>query len=280
MPPHFTTLPREIRDAILELCLVVEGPINPYPAYYADNNPFANATFKPDISLLAVSKTISAEAAEVFYGKNVWVIEWVLRDEESEADEEPEFCGMYGPMDEFWYIHRKQIYHVSLFLDVEDLSPESLNVARRLAYEKFPKESSAKARREAAHNYRGLLLKNICQWKIGMCQQIGAKSVAIDIENLFCNDACCRRKAIWRCCFNQLRDWARMIEEVRANEGGPAFPRGWGPEVTLVGFLSMDDMTAARQVWERQWGPLNHYMNGNQICLEGFFLPREAKPVD
>lgn len=71
MPPHFTRLPREINDAILELCLVVEGPINPYPTKNEDQNPFEKAVCKPDVALLKVNKGINAEASESLYGGNL-----------------------------------------------------------------------------------------------------------------------------------------------------------------------------------------------------------------
>ena len=59
-----------------------------------------------------------------------------------------------------------------------------------------------------------------------------------------------------------------------------ALPGDWYPEITLVGFLSIAEMTTARRIWEGQWGPLNHSMSGDEICLKGFFLLTEAKPVE
>ena len=80
MPPHFNGLPQEIRDAILELCLVVEGPINPYPTYYEDRNPFEKTDHQPDVALLKVNKQIKAEASKTLYGSNLWKLNWRFED--------------------------------------------------------------------------------------------------------------------------------------------------------------------------------------------------------
>lgn len=278
MPPYFTNLPQEIRDKILELCLVVEGPINAHPTDYEDGNPFENCSRKPDISLLGVSKAISAEAAETFYGKNTWVLNW------STEDEEPKARSSKVPSDKIWHIHREQIRHVCFSFDIQDLNPETLVVATRMAYDTHPEESSAMTRRKTAHFYRLIFLKIICGWKLNMCRHIGVESVTINIENLFCSDGCCRIEAIRRCCFDPLLKWGRMIEEARVNKDTPALPGGWHPKITLGGFLNVADITAAmvaaHVVWGRPWEPLNHCMNGDQICLDNFFLPREAKSAE
>lgn len=72
-------LPCETRDQILELCLVVDGPINPDPAYYEIKDPFAKTHRRPDVALLKVNKTINAEATQIFYGKNIFNLNLQLR---------------------------------------------------------------------------------------------------------------------------------------------------------------------------------------------------------
>ena len=122
MPPHFTGLPREIRDAILELCLVVEGPINPYPTYYEDPNPFEKANRKPDVALLKVNKKINAEAAETLYGGNLWKLTWRLEDYPRilEATMGADFFDIVDQAspNKIWEIHRADIRHITLDLDI------------------------------------------------------------------------------------------------------------------------------------------------------------------
>ncbi|CAD6588381.1 MAG: hypothetical protein ASARMPRED_003542 [Alectoria sarmentosa] len=273
MPPHFTTLPREIRDMILDLCLVV-GTITPYPANNEHRDPFKNAASRPVVSLFLVNKMVSAEAVENFYGKNIWVISWSWGHEHLLARD------AQIPTDKIWHVHRERIRHVSLSFDLQDLPPSALVVAAKTAYMLTPEDSSACFRRKLTHDVCVSVLENICRWKIIICQHINVRSVTINIENLFCKDGCCRMNAVRSCCFDPLLYWARRIEEARMKEDILALPGDWYPEITLVGFLSIAEMTTARRIWEGQWGPLNHSMSGDEICLKGFFLLTEAKPVE
>lgn len=75
---HLMKIPREVREAILELCLVIEGEINPYPTLYQDQDPFSDNNRKPDIVLLTFHKVINTEASKIFNGKNVWLLTWRL----------------------------------------------------------------------------------------------------------------------------------------------------------------------------------------------------------
>lgn len=65
-------MPREIRYQILELCLLVEGTINPYPALHEDKNQFAKCNRKPDVALLKVNKVLNFEATRIIYSMNTW----------------------------------------------------------------------------------------------------------------------------------------------------------------------------------------------------------------
>ena len=71
----FTDLPPEIRDMIYTLCLVEDREIFPYEERY---DPVKATTVMPRTSLLQallhVSKSVSAEAASIFYSKNTWRI--------------------------------------------------------------------------------------------------------------------------------------------------------------------------------------------------------------
>ncbi|OBT77924.1 hypothetical protein VF21_04311 [Pseudogymnoascus sp. 05NY08] len=59
MPANFFTLPRELRDKIYELCLLLEDPIEPYPG--------SSRRRELSPSLLGVNKAINREARLVLY---------------------------------------------------------------------------------------------------------------------------------------------------------------------------------------------------------------------
>ena len=215
MSPHFTTLPREIRDAILEMCLVV-GTINPYPW----RNWKCESTRKPDMSLLAVNKAINAEASEIFYGKNVWVINWCSND----AD--PGGWVHQATMDKIWHIRHDQIRHVRISLCL-------LEICYR--YSKF------------CQRYR---VVEACQWKLNICRELGFKSVTIDITGCTFDTPSSRSDLIKRCCLKPLLKWVRSDEETRLAEPSQVLVRRY-PNI-IVTSNHLDDILVVRQGWEEK----------------------------
>ena len=69
---RFLDLPREIRHTVCEHCLVVSYELNPHPTKYERKEMHRSHSQKPDTALLETNKQVRAEAATVFYGKNVW----------------------------------------------------------------------------------------------------------------------------------------------------------------------------------------------------------------
>ena len=72
-------LPLEIRIMIYEHCLVVNHTVGPRRPKYLKPNSGEEAwkgvePSRPTVSLLAVSKTVGSEAAQVLYGKNKWQV--------------------------------------------------------------------------------------------------------------------------------------------------------------------------------------------------------------
>ena len=263
MPPHFTNLPREIHDAILELCLVV-GVIDPHPLS-EDRDPFFGSTSKPDIALLAVNKKINAEGTEILYGENVWVINRSFR-YEGERERVSQ-----APMDEIWHIHRNQIRHVHMSLDPDEVEVELFNLVTEMAYQKRFK------RMENGDILRESLVTDLCRWKMNICRELGVKSLAIDLPLQLDWKYFPSPEVLWRCCLVPLLDWVRNDEEIRAGEPNPASVRSYPPKITLTGCAEI--MKTFRQGWEEQWGPLNHSVKGDRHCLEGFFQPRDAKTI-
>ena len=251
MPPHLTTLPREIRDAILELCLVV-GTINPQSRGYW--KPFIRSTRKPDISLLAVNKVINAEATEILYGKNVWVINWVFK------DEGPRKWVSQAPKDEIWQIHHDQIRHVIISLDPRGFYPQ---------ISEFEKGGRLSIRKR--------LIVHAHRWQLSICRELGFQPVTIDMTGCFHHTFFTTSEAVRRCGLESLLDWVEDYGEISVGEPNPASVRSY-PKITLTAWS--DALRTKRRVWEELRGPLSHFVNDNWHCLERFFQPRDAKTIE
>ena len=242
--------------SILELCLIV-GKINPYPMCYEDDDPFAAAQRKPDISLLTVNRKLNAEASEIFYSKNAWVINWCYGGDSVIGRET---WSTHIPTDRIWYVHRAEIRDVALSLTVQDLVSQRL-LATHIGYWNGPFESESIERRQHVHKLRSLGLADICRWKINMLKSFGIRSVIINVKDLFCSEGCCRTNAIEFCCLRFLKDWVR---------DGAALPSAWHPEIIISGFHDEADMRAARESWEAQWEELHSFTKDDDVCLGGF----------
>ncbi|KAL8643853.1 MAG: hypothetical protein Q9226_008079 [Calogaya cf. arnoldii] len=120
----FLRLPGELRNQIYELCLVVDGTINPYPAQYQDNLIVPKGQSKPSVALLRVSKLVKAEAQPILYGRNTWL--------------HNQTCTNYGQphgnfkRQPFWdnfkrsRLTRPQIGHVIIAFSFQELNREEL----------------------------------------------------------------------------------------------------------------------------------------------------------
>lgn len=281
MPHRFTGLPQEIRDAILELCLIVDGPINPYPAHYEDRNPFEKTSRKPDVALLKVNKQVSAEASRILYGGNLWKLNWRFEDcpEKIESPEPEDFVKELTAAllrNKIWTTHRAQIRHVALDLDIQDLNAKKLKQSTVQEYERMPRETDSIERGKKIHDNRSFMLTTICCWKLSIILR-PLKSVYIDVRRLFCSNGCCRLGLIQSACFDHLRALAPYFSDGKMVPGrqdrGP-LKRASMPKITVVGLRNQDELTAARGWWEEWHGRQLDYvtdMNGQQIGLTGFF---------
>lgn len=269
MPPHFTGLPREIRDAILELCLVVKGPINPYPTNYEDRNPFEKTERKPDVALLEVNRNINVEASRIFYGGNLWKHNWRSEDY-SKLPETAEFEDIIKhlkslPRVKIWFTHRAQIRHITLDLDVRDQNATVLLHHTECEYERIPSEASSAKRVEAIHQSRDMFLTFSCAFKLCIIRNMQLKSARIN--------GCCRLGLVRDACFHHLQLWASSMKLEPGHR--PAMPN-----ITVVGFRNEDELTAGRGWWEESHGVQLDYvtdMNGQRIGLRGFHETDNAK---
>ena len=291
MPPHFTSLPQEIRDAILELCLIVDGPINPHPTHYEDRNPFEKTSRKPDVALLKVNKKINADASIILYSGNLWKLNynwpsegfWDLRISELGLEGFIEELGAVLLRNKIWITHTIQIRHVALDLDVRDLNIKKLWQSTILEYESMPKETNSVERAKMIHDHRSFILEFMCCWKFSIIRKMPLKSAYIDVRSLFCSNGCCRLGLIQSHCFERLRwcDTYEGMEPGHQNEGPSE--RASMPEITVVGLRNQDELTAARGWWEEWHGRQLDYVtdkDGQQIGLTGFLKSTKESQTD
>lgn len=180
--PGLMNMPREIRYQILELCLLVEGTINPYPALHEDRDQFAKCNQKPDIALLKVNKVLNLEATEIFYEMNTWQLS------SPRPLEDPPF-----EKDLIWKFHSDRISHLRIVMDMYDLPPNTILTAARKAdgnsledYQrtKFIHERCLEAALET------------WEWKTEMMVHIKPLTLEIDMKNMYCPIGCCHGQFI------------------------------------------------------------------------------------
>lgn len=70
----FMKLPRELRNKVYCVCLMVEGHVTPYPEWYChdDSLDYKGDKITSFLPLLRVSRDIRQEASPIFFGKNVF----------------------------------------------------------------------------------------------------------------------------------------------------------------------------------------------------------------
>ena len=211
--PSLTDMPREIRYQILELCLFVEGTINPYPAPHEDKDQFAKCNRKPDIALLKVNKLLNSEATDIFYKNNTWQLSSPL----------PLY---YPPFEEdmIWKFHSGRILHLGIVMDMYDLPPDTI-----LKTAKKADEGSLTG------DYRSTFVHQRCfraalqtwEWKAAVMLEIIPSTLEVDMKNMYCPVGCCRNEFIdlWRgvmrgvvCVSDGPRGYWRSTGQLHASE--------------------------------------------------------------
>lgn len=106
----FEKLPREIRDMIYELCLCVDGAIQPYPEWAETNYKMRIEGPRPEVALLALNKRIRDEALDILFGKN----EWRITAENVNLAEDNASRLEDGEPDTLWHRYGSRIQKVDL----------------------------------------------------------------------------------------------------------------------------------------------------------------------
>ncbi|CAL8574155.1 hypothetical protein XPA_000125 [Xanthoria parietina] len=192
----FLSLPREIRDMIYEICLVVNGEIVPYPAEYEyprykpEHLTEQRRNYmdrKPDVALLQVNKEIREETCPILYGRNLWrmsggtLSHWDCR------------VRTFARFDRVL----RHFKHVISSSDSRDLDHGYFDARRQLRHHKFmsPDEiESTEERMVPLHELRNYDLLQC--WSVKMrlpySTDIDLETVTIDISNSWCAFGCCR----------------------------------------------------------------------------------------
>ena len=108
----FLSLPREIRNMVYELALVVDDVLTPYNEHYALEK--QDLTFRkalPTVALLGVSKLVQLEAVEYLYGWNTWRI----------SSTAPTLFTLAGYTENLWGLRAEYLKHVVTLFDSRDI---------------------------------------------------------------------------------------------------------------------------------------------------------------
>lgn len=221
----FMRLPREIRNMIYKLCLVVHGEIVPYKENYDRDTAQDYTEDKPMIALLAVDKVIRQEAASIFYGKNVWRIT-------SKADDLAKasytlisiaLSGGHEPKT-IWIVHARRFRRVIIYahrLDVNDLDFDVLSSIARSTAAMDLHQRMARAHKR---NFNRMLGSWSTKFSL-ILDMPKLISVTFNVDKLYCLNGCCRVRILREfflhfsdCWEDYLRNGPRneMIKNLRA----------------------------------------------------------------
>ena len=245
-------MPKELRDQILELCLLVDGTINPYPAFYEDKDHFANCNRKPDIALLKANRVLNFEATDIFYSKNTWQLS------SPRPLDFPPF-----KKDLMWNLHRDRIFHLRILMDMRDHPPEIVLEAARKADDRLLKGDQ---RTVFVHDHCSKGAWETWRWKMLMKSYIKPLTLEIDMKHMYCPTGCCRNEFI-DFLGGMMRRILYMNEQMRIH-GRPS--RGLTTGLNVVGLTNGEEDNLIRQIWKQDSqgegnelpidaGPTSHY---------------------
>ncbi|KAI4263544.1 MAG: hypothetical protein L6R42_001313 [Xanthoria sp. 1 TBL-2021] len=196
----FLELPAEIRNEIYEMCLVVDGTINPYPVPYRDNNLIApNGQSKPLVALLRVSKLLNAEARPILYGRNTWLYNQncvAIRQNHAAFARQPFWDHLNSSR-----LAHTPMGHVIMTFSFRDLNQEELRPLyttwARTQHLLRPGGNPQATAMKIAHSEHYRVLYNIWYWKakrfVELVSRLHApKRLTLDFTECYCHGGCCR----------------------------------------------------------------------------------------
>ncbi|CAO1602201.1 MAG: hypothetical protein LQ349_008599 [Xanthoria aureola] len=195
----FLQLPAEIRNQIYELCVVVDGTINPYPAPSYDRPIVTKGQSKPLVALLRVSKLVNAEARPILYGRNTWHLNLNCVD-----------IGQYQAAfmrQTLWEninsprLAHTPIGHVTMMFSFRDLNSEKLRSVytawARTQHLRQPGNNPPTPPMKIAHHHLWQVLCNIWHLKARAFVELvnrpqPPKKLTLDFTECYCQAGCCR----------------------------------------------------------------------------------------
>ena len=176
----FLQLPYELRCMIYELCLVVDYDIVPYPSLYDfhGETEFEEEPMPewPHLNLLGVSKQIRNETVPILYGKNRWRM--------------PTYWGSLYPnafdiAENVFVLNKKHFRNLIVCFEFREIAhTEDVH----LEYVKH-------IQRHISTSYTDTLKNTAAQLReLIPC----LKSLVINLEELICEDGCCRERVLTR----------------------------------------------------------------------------------
>lgn len=220
---------------ILDLCLISEHIVNPYPTTYEDDDPFNYAPSRPNMSLFLVNKMISAEAVEIFYGKNMFEFNW------SHGDP----LSLQGLLDKhastLWGIHGQYIRDVSTSFDVQDFD---WLLAHSIDWHAGQNSTTPIS---VLHDTRLDRLVETCCMKLRFISTLRCDGVVMAVENLFCPHGCCRLEAL-RKAFDE------SLKEIR---GRKSMSEGSKTSLSINGLKTQAEKDLVCQALSRPMGDFN-----------------------
>lgn len=229
-------MPREIRNQILELCLLVDGTINPYPAIYEDKDHFANCNRTPDVALLKVNKVLNFEATDIFYSMNTWQLS-----SPRPLDLQP------FKKDLMWNLHRGRICHLRILMDMRDVPADTILKAARMADDRLLR-GDQRTIFIHDHGLRGALETR--RWKLMMKNYIKPLTLEIDMKHMYCPTGCCRDEFI-DFLGVMIRRLLYMDQQHRLY--GPS--SGPTRDLNVIGLTNGEESNLIRRIWKQASSP-------------------------
>lgn len=246
---------------------MVEGPINPLPAYYESKDPFAEADRKPDVALLKVNKFVNHEATKILYSKNVWRLTWPGGDPHN-------YQRMIdGKQSQIWGIRSQHIRHVITSFDVRDVEPDELLSTSRTVHGPDYSDLDVVAKHRLIHDHCFQSLRLICQWKylffeplspssVTVCRFSPLRSATFDLDNFFFPSGCGLDEALEVICREIIFQWdyrncmlkCRLLEQCKTD------PR---TKYTILGLKTTAERNIVHRAWHRRFEDAdNEKVNG------------------
>ena len=204
----FDDLPNEVLDMIFQYSLCVDGEIVPYPKEWEKRDRGYVGIFKeekPYLALLSLNKSISARAARILYGMNVWRLTYQHRSPTADrfwgtrlwtlnANSQVEWAGPgHEPLGK-----ASLFRHILVRFHENDLDPvvkhciskrcQNHNVINQDLDPGLPSEN--------VHDVRARTLQDKWFDQIEQVAAMDLYTLILDVESVFCPAGCCRHESL------------------------------------------------------------------------------------